>query len=97
MSRLRVSSGRNTAVRVVTGVGAVFAVIEVIYILMILLGANQANAFFGFIKSLAEPLALFFPGLFPMSNPDLAVFLNYGLAAVFWLVVTGFIARLLGR
>ena len=96
MSRSSVSSGRSTAVRVVTGIGAVFAVIEVIYILMILMGANQANAFFGFIKSLAEPLALFFPGLFPLSNPDLAVLLNYGLAAVFWLVVTGFIARLLG-
>ena len=96
MSRSSVSSGRSTAVRVVTGIGAVLAVIEVIYILMILMGANQANAFFGFIKSLAEPLALFFPGLFPLSNPDLAVLLNYGLAAVFWLVVTGFIARLLG-
>jgi hypothetical protein len=96
MSRSSVSSGRSTAVRVVTGIGAVFAVIEVIYILMILMGANQANTFFGFIKSLAEPLALFFPGLFPLSNPDLAVLLNYGLAAVFWLVVTGFIARLLG-
>jgi hypothetical protein len=97
MVRTRVSSGRGTAARVVTGVGALFAIIEVIYILMILMGANPANAFFGFIKSLAEPLALFFPGLFPLSNPDLAVLLNYGLAAVFWLVITGFIARLLGR
>jgi hypothetical protein len=97
MSRLRVSSGRGTAVRVVTGIGALFAVIEVLYILMILMGANPANAFFGFIKSLAEPLALFFPGLFTLGNQDLAVLLNYGLAAVFWLVVTSFIARLLGR
>jgi hypothetical protein len=97
MSRLRVSSGRSTAVRVVTGIGALFAVIEVLYILMVLMGANPANAFFGFIKSLAEPLALFFPGLFTLDNQDLAVLLNYGLAAVFWLVVTSFIARLLGR
>jgi hypothetical protein len=97
MSRLRVSSGRGTAVRVVTGIGGLFATIEVIYILMILMGANPANAFFGFIKSLAEPLALFFPGLFTIGNQDLAVLLNYGLAAVFWLVVSSFIARLLGR
>lgn len=97
MSRTRTYSGRSTAARVITGVGALFAVIEVIYILMILMGANQANAFFGFVKSLAEPLALFFPGLFPVANGDLNVLLNYGLAAVFWLVVTGFIARLINR
>lgn len=95
--RFRVSSGHGTAARVVSGIGALFAAIEVIYILMILMGANPANAFFGFIKSLAEPLALFFRGLFTPDNQDLAVLLNYGLAAVFWLVVTGFIARLLGR
>jgi hypothetical protein len=97
MSRTRTYSGRSTAARVITGVGALFAVIEVIYILMILMGANAANAFFGFIRSLAEPLALFFPGLFPVANYDLNVLLNYGLAAVFWLVVTGFIARLITR
>ena len=60
-------------------------------------GANAANGFFIFIRSLADPLALFFPGLFPVSNPDLAVILNYGLAAVFWLVVSGIIARLVAR
>lgn len=79
----------------VTGIGALFAVIEVVYILMIVLGANPGNGFFQFIKSLAGPLALFFPGLFNISNVDMAVLVNYGLAAVFWLVVTGFIARLL--
>jgi hypothetical protein len=82
---------------VVTGIGALFAAIEVIYILLIIMGANQANAFFGFIKALAEPLALFFPGLFVLNNNDVGVLLNYGLAAVFWLLVTGIIARLLAR
>lgn len=77
----------------IAGIGGLIALIEVIYILMLLFGANQANAFFGFIRSMAEPLALFFPGLFNPGNYDLAVILNYGLAAVFWLVVTGIIAR----
>ena len=79
--------------RVISGIGALFALIEVVYALMLIFGANQANAFFGFIRSIAEPLALFFPGLFNPGNYDLAVILNYGLAAVFWLVVTGIIAR----
>lgn len=81
----------------ISGVGALFAIIEIIYILMIVLGANQANAFFSFVQSLAGPLALFFPGLFQFDNYNLAVIVNYGLAAVFWLVVTGLIARLIAR
>jgi hypothetical protein len=61
------------------------------------LGASQTNAFFKFVQSLAEPLALFFPGLFATGNYNLDVFLNYGLAAVFWLVVTGLLARAVSR
>ncbi|MGQ0842280.1 hypothetical protein [Actinokineospora sp.] len=93
--RWHASSGRGTAARIVTGIGALFALIEVVYILLIVLGANAANAFFRFVSSLAEPLALFFPGLFQLANYNLAVILNYGLAAVFWLVVAGLIARIL--
>jgi hypothetical protein len=82
---------------VITGIGALFAFIEVLYLVMLLAGANTANGFFVFIRSLADPLALFWPGLFPVGNADLAVILNYGLAAVFWLAVSGVIARLVGR
>ncbi|RLK59955.1 MULTISPECIES: hypothetical protein [Actinokineospora] len=89
------TSTRGSAARIVTAIGAIFAIIEVVYILLVVLGANAGNAFVRFIASLAEPLALFFPGLFPIANPTLAVIVNYGLAAVFWLVVAGFIARLL--
>ncbi|XVS64738.1 hypothetical protein ACQPYE_01350 [Actinosynnema sp. CA-299493] len=99
MSRWRTStrSGSSTAARVIRGVGAVFAGIEVLYILMLLIGVNTANAFFRFIQQLAEPLALFFPGLFQTGNVNVDVILNYGLAAVFWLVVTGLLARVVAR
>ncbi|WP_461123947.1 hypothetical protein [Saccharothrix stipae] len=99
MSRWRTStrSGSFTAARVISGVGAVFALIEVLYILMILFGANPANAFFRFIQQLAEPLALFFPGLFQLGNANLDLIINYGLAAVFWVVVTSLLARLVAR
>ncbi|MBM7811951.1 hypothetical protein [Saccharothrix algeriensis] len=99
MSRWRTStrSGGFTAARVISGVGVVFALIEVLYILMILFGANQANAFFRFVQQLAEPLALFFPGLFQLDDANLGVIVNYGLAAVFWLVVTGVLARAVAR
>jgi hypothetical protein len=97
MSRLRTTSGRGTASRVISGIGVVFALIEILFILMIVLGANQANSFFRFIQSLADPLALFFPGLFNTGNFNVDVLLNYGLAAVFWLVVTGILARAVSR
>ncbi|SEQ33993.1 hypothetical protein SAMN05216188_102819 [Lentzea xinjiangensis] len=97
MSRLRTTSSRGTASRVISGIGVLFAFIEILFILMVVLGANAANAFFQFIQSLAEPLALFFPGLFQTGNTGLDIFLNYGLAAVFWLVVTGLLARALAR
>lgn len=88
------SRNRGSAARIITGVGALFALIEVVYILLVILGANSANAFVQFVASLAKPLALFFPGLFPIANDSLSVLVNYGLAAVFWLVVTGLLARL---
>lgn len=90
-------SGSTTAARVIQLVGAVFALIEVIYIVLLLAGANASNAFFSFIKSIAEPLALFWPGLFPIDNYDLAVIVNYGLAAVFWLLIAGLLARVVSR
>jgi hypothetical protein len=93
-SRWSITNGRGTAARVVSLVGGVFALIEVVYILLITLGANQANGFFNFVKSIAEPLALFFPGLFTFVNKTWETIVNYGLAAVFWLVVAAIIARL---
>ncbi|GLZ40902.1 hypothetical protein [Actinokineospora sp. NBRC 105648] len=89
------TSTRGSAARIVTGIGALFALIEVVFILLAVLGANAGNAFYKFIQSLADPLALFFPGLFPIADPTVATIVNYGLAAVFWLVITGLIARLL--
>ncbi|WP_372440368.1 hypothetical protein [Prauserella cavernicola] len=96
MPRSGIHRSRTTAGRIVTGIGTLFALIEACHILLVVLGANAANGFATFIRSLAEPLALFFPGLFPIAEPKLAVLVNYGLAAVFWLVVTGLLAKVLG-
>jgi hypothetical protein len=89
----RTYAGRYGAARVITGIGALFALIEVVYILLVLFGANAGNAFYKFIQGIAVPLALFFPGLFTFQNQDWAVIVTYGLAAIFWIVVTGIIAR----
>ncbi|HEX4704482.1 MAG TPA: hypothetical protein VH352_20310 [Pseudonocardiaceae bacterium] len=96
MSTRRTIAGRYSVARVITGIGAVLALIEVVYILLVLFGANAGNAFYKFIQSMAVPLALFFPGLFTIQNQTLSVIVTYGLAAIFWMVVTGMIARFVG-
>lgn len=93
----RTAHGSGTAAAIVSAIGGLFALIEAVYILLLVFEANQTNKFFSFVKGLAEPLALFFPGLFNTGTFKLDVIINYGLAAVFWLVVTGIIARLLAR
>jgi hypothetical protein len=97
MTARRTYTGRYSAARVISGIGALFAVIEVVYVLLNLFGANQGNGFYKFVESLAGPLALFWPGLFPISNHVWYMIVTYGLAAVFWLVVSGIIARIVAR
>lgn len=90
-------SGRGTAAMVVRGIGSVLALILVARILFLLLGANPANVLVAWVGRWGDTLALWFLGLFSTGNDTFNVILNYGLAAVFWLVVTGFLARLLYR
>jgi hypothetical protein len=99
VTRSRWYAGRsgNGAASVISWVGGVFALVEVLYILLVLFDANAGNAFVRFIASIAQPLALFFPGLFDLANDKLEVLVNYGLAAVFWLVVSSLLARLVAR
>ena len=88
---------RTTVGSVIRGIGTVFAVILALHILFVLLGANAANAFVRFIGYWAGVLALWFRNLFATGNANLDVLLNFGLAIVFWVVVTGLLARLVDR
>lgn len=97
MTARRTYAGRSSAARLISGIGALFALIEVIYLLLNIFGANQGNGFYKFMEELANPLALFWPGLFPIDNHVWYMIVTYGLAALFWLVVTGIIARIVAR
>lgn len=94
---LRRRSGRGTAVTVIRVVGAVFAGILVLHILFGLLGANPNNSLVATVGDVANALALWFVNLFTMNDANLQLLLNYGLAAIFWLVVAGLLARVVGR
>lgn len=91
------SRRRTTVGTVIRAVGTVFAVILGLYILFVLLGANSANSFVRVISDWAGVLALWFRNLFQTGSVNLDVLLNYGLAIIFWVVVTGVLARVVDR
>lgn len=85
---------------VIRWVGLAITVILTIHVVLTVGNANQGNGITAFFRSWAEPLALGFKDLF-LSNPDddpkLRVLVNYGLAALVWLVVSGLLSRLIRR
>jgi hypothetical protein len=92
---------RATVVGLVAGLvrwtGLIMALILVIHVLLTVGHANPDNGITVFFGDAAEPVALAFRNLFTPENPELRVLVNYGLAALFWLIVSGIAARLLRR
>jgi len=82
---------------VVRWVGLAFAVVLVVHVLLTVGNANQANSITKFFSSAADPLALAFRDLFTPSNGELRVLVNFGLAALFWLIVSSVLSRLIRR
>jgi len=80
---------------VVTIISGLFAVVLGLHVLFELLGANEANALVVFVNDLARALDLFFHDLFTPDYQWLRILLNYGLAALFWLVLGRVIVMLI--
>lgn len=83
-----------TTVRVL---GAIFALIMVAYVVLTLGDANPANGITRFVSAWANSLALGFQDLFTPPDTKLRVLVNFGLAALFWLVVSSLLSRLVLR
>ena len=80
-------------------IGLLVGVVLVIHVLLVAGEANPANGIARFIRTIADAASLGFKDLFnkPADDPKLRVLINYGLAAIFWLVVTSLAARLIRR
>src|SRR5690349_3459127 len=88
------------AAGIVRWVGLVAAVILAVHVILTIGDANQSNWITGFFRAWADPLALGFKDLFlsnPDADPNLRVLINYGLAAIFWLIVSNILTRLIRR
>ncbi|WP_369252815.1 hypothetical protein [Streptomyces sp. R41] len=90
------SAARRTALAVHT-IGDIAAVFLGLWILLHLLGANEANVFVEFVHGTADWLAWWSQDIFTMDTESLRVLLNYGLPALIYLLVGHGIATRLGR
>ena len=82
---------------VVRWVGVIFALILAVHVVLTVGRANPANGITSFFASWADPLALGFKNLFTPSDEKLRVLIDYGIAALFWLVVSAIVVRLVRR
>jgi hypothetical protein len=82
---------------VVRWVGLLVVVILVIRVLLTVGGANPANGITSFITTWSTRLAWGFKDLFTPNDAKLRVLVNYGVAALFWLVVGSILVRIVRR
>jgi hypothetical protein len=89
-SRYRRLSGAN----VISTITMIIVAIIVIAIVLVLLKANQNNMIVDWFVDAGTWLTTPFHGIFSPSNPRQADLLNWGLAAIVYALIGGFIARL---
>jgi hypothetical protein len=87
---------RGSAGRAIMLAAFVIAAIIVLHIIFVLVGANAGNTIVSTDADWSNTLAAWFKDLFTPGNYKLAVFLNFGLAAIFYLVVGRIVAGLVG-
>jgi hypothetical protein len=91
------ATGAGLLARVVHVVVSIIVLIIVAGILLVLLKANPANSIVSQVHDWARSLAGPFDGIFSFHSARVAIAVNWGIAAVVYLLVGGLIGRLLGR
>lgn len=93
----RGDDGANTVANIVRVVTGVIASVFVLHILFVVLHANQSNDFVSFIYSTAKVFVLGLGDVFTPSDATAGVVLNYGLAALVYLVIGQLVIKMLRR
>jgi hypothetical protein len=91
------ATGAGLLARVVHLIVSVVVLIIIAGILLVVLKANPTNSIVSEVHDWARSLAGPFDGMFSFHNANVAVAVNWGIAAVVYLFVGGLIARLLSR
>ena len=87
----------NFLARVVSLIGWVVALVIVAGIALVVFDANMSNSIVSAVHDAARTLASPFDGIFKPSDHKLQIALNWGLAALVYLVIARIIVRLLRR
>jgi hypothetical protein len=87
----------DAVVRVLRTIGYAIVAVLLLHICLVLLEANPANAFAALITRLSDVFDLGLSNLFLVDDPRVAVVLNYGAAALAWLLITAVVVRLASR
>ncbi|WP_338602721.1 hypothetical protein [Saccharopolyspora sp. SCSIO 74807] len=93
----RGDSGANTLANIVDVLTSVIVLAFVLHILFVVFDANQGNQFVSAVYTLAKTLVLGLGDVFTPNDALLGVVLNYGVAALVYLVIGRLIARALRR
>ncbi|WP_093158089.1 hypothetical protein [Saccharopolyspora antimicrobica] len=87
--------GLRVLIKVVRWVGTAAAALLAVHVVLTIGNANPDNGITRFVASWADWLALGFQDLFMPADPKAEVLLNYGAAALFWLIITSLATRIL--
>lgn len=90
-------SSTETVATIINGVTIVVVGIFLLHIVFVVAEANMANGFVSFIYDTARALVLGFGDVFTPDDATIGVVLNYGFAALIYLVVGQLIVRALRR
>jgi len=89
--------GAGLVARGVQLVVSIIVLIIVVGVLFVMLDANPTNSIVSQVRDWARSLAGPFDGMLSFHSADVAIAVNWGIAAVVYLFVGGLIARLIGR
>ena len=87
----------NAVARALRTIGYAIVAVLLLHIVLTLLQANPANVVAALVARLAETFDLGLSNLFLVDDPMLAVLLNYGAAALAWLLIVAVVVRLVSR
>lgn len=90
-------NGADTVANIVRVVTGVITTAFVLHILFVVFDANQGNEFVSFVYGLAQVLVLGLGDVFTPDDAVLGVVLNYGLAALVYLVIGQLVIKALRR
>ena len=75
----------------------IFALLLVLHIIFVVAEANPDNGIVEFVGSVADNLTLGMGDLFQPEDPKTEVLVNYGIAAVVWLIISAVGASIIRR